>query len=394
MAPIPPELQAIMEKALPMEGEEGEPEAGDPKPEVAEQPAKPETADSKSTLRLAPDFEAPEPKPEVAVPEIEITDEMIDAEKSPKKQADMRKFRDALTALKGEVARLKEQPAAKPAEDAGLSAVVEQQRQQLADMSARLERQNAVAHPIFQQQFVQPRDAMFAQASETVKEAGGDVEAFERAMTLNGKNRTAALDEVVGNVESHILRTRLERLIDGIDSKEREINAALKDAKGLNEKMARDEKIARHEMIQRQEKELVSMLEATESRFLEGLDSPEGGKVKLEVLQKVGRKGYEWWDEQADDIRATAREILLKGTPQKIATAAVLAASCGAYKSLYENERRARMAAEKRNQAQDDAEPDLKDRRQTNGAADEFGPDANITDVALARLRRGDFNKR
>lgn len=395
MAPIPQELQDLMSRVLPIDSDP-QPDAPEPETPETEKPepsAKPQPSAEKTTLKLAPDFDQKPTEAKPEVPAVEITDEMIDAEKSPKKQADMRKFRDALETLKRENAQLREQPA-KTAEDPGLSTMVEEQKRQIEDLSSRLERQNALAHPIFQQQFVQPRNQMAAQALETVKEAGGDSEALERALSLTGKNRTAALDEIVGSVDSHVLRARLERLIDGIDTKDREIGAALKDAKGLNEKMSRDAKIQQHEMLQRQEQQLLSMLGSVEKSFLEGMESPEGGTTKLEVLQKVGQKGYEWWDEQADEIRATARDILLKGTPQKIAVAAVLAASCGAYKSLYENERKARQAAEKRNALKDDAEPDLKDRRQATTTTTEFAPDEDITKVALARLRRGDFTPR
>ncbi len=394
-APIPQELQDLMSRVLPVEGDTPapEPEDGEPPTPPEPEPAPEKTSTQKTTLRLAPDMDQPVPETKPAVPEFEITEEMIKAEKSPKKQADMRKAGEAIQKLRGEIARLSQQPA-QPVEDPGLSAVLEQQKAQISDLSSRLERRNAIDHPIFQQNFVQPRNQMAAQAVETVKEAGADADAFERALSLPGKHRTEALDDIVGSVDSHVLRARLERLIDGIDTKDREIAAALKDAKGLNERMAHDQKIAQHQMLQQQEKQLLSILDAVEHGLTEGLDAPDGTKTKLEVLQKVNRKGYEWWDTQVDEIRETAREILLKGTPQKIATAAVLAASCGAYKSLYENERKARIAAEKRNEASSDAEPDLKDRRSATTTSTEFSPDEDITKVALARLKRGDFNPR
>lgn len=407
-APIPPELQALMERVLPIDSDKPPQEAAEAPstklqaPEKQQAPKEDETGKKaadpeKSTLRLAPDFTAPEKKEEPKAPvepDVQITDEMIAAEKSPKKQADMRKFRDAFNSVKQENARLKEQPPQKT-DDPGAQAVIDRQNQQIIELSGRLERLNVQAHPEFQRQFVQPRNQMFGQALEIVKAVGGDPDAFERTMALSGKNKIAALDDMLKDIDSPVMRDRLGRLIDGIDAKDQEISAALKDSKGLSENLTRQETIARHEMLQRQEQQLKGLLGAATRNLSEGIEMPEGGKMQLEVLQKTGNPEFKWFDDQADDIRATAEEILLKATPEKMAVASVLASACGAYRSMWQSERAARKASDARLAAIEGAEPNLADRGKPKPAPEgEFAPDADITQVALTRLKRGDFDQR
>lgn len=402
-APLNPRLQALIDKALPSDGgikppaDEGLNLATNgentvdavktDEPPVEKPKAKTEPS---SDLRLAPDFSEPKPE-EPKVEEIEITDEMIAAERSPKKQADMRKFRTALETLKAENARLKSAPPAKT-EDPGAADIISQKDQQLAEMSAQLERLNLQAHPLFRQQLIEPRERMLGQAVDVVKEVGGDVEGFERAMTtLTGKARIAALDEIVDEIKSPILREKLGRLIDGIDTKDREIDGALKDAKGMSARLRNEEVVRNHEMLLQQEQQLKHLLGSARRQLEEGIPLKDGETLKLEVLKKVGQKGYEWWDEQVDDIDATAQEILFKATPDKMAIAAVLAASAGPLRSLWQAEQRARKAAEARLAEIEGADPgDLNGRRKAE-TVEEFGPDADITKVALSRLRRGDF---
>lgn len=405
-SPVPPEmkaeLDALMKRVLPMESDT--PEAVDaaadkPAADTAAATAVKAEPGDKAGLRLAPDLTEATPKPAqeslVAQVEKEMPEAPPEQFKTPKAQNDYKAWRTRNIELAREVERLKTLPPAAPekTEDPGTAAIIERQTAQITELSTRLERQNLQEHPLFQQQFVQPRNQMFGQALEVVKEAEINPEAFERAMTLTGKGRIAALDEIVKEVDSTVLRTRLERLIDGIDTKDREIAAALKDSKGLSAQLKQQETIQRHEQMVRQERQLTSMLEVAQRNLAEGFDTPDGGKLRLEVLKKTGKPEFKWWDDQVDDIIATSKEILLKGTPQKMAVAATLGAACGAYQSLYHAERTARLAAESRLAAIEGAEPDLGDRGKPKPVEGEFAPDEDIVKVAMAKLRRGDFGK-
>lgn len=397
-APLNPSLQKLMERVLPVDGDapEGDPEPSD-KPEATDKPegtdgqpepkpenkpkAKPEPSPA-SDLRLAPDFSAPEKKDEPKPEEIEITDEMIAAEKSPKKQADLKKFRQAFNDMKAENLRLKTAQPEKT-DDPGAQAIIDQQAAQITELSGTVERIKLEAHPKFQQDFVRPRNAMMAQAQQIVKDAGGDEEALERAQALTGKAKVAALDDIVAGVESPVLRARLERLLDGIEEKNQAIEHVLKDAKGATERLSRAETIERHKMLEQQEQQLKSLLGAARRELADNL--------KLEVLHKTGKPEFKWWDEQVDEIDATAQEILLKATPDKMAMAAYLAAAAGPLRAALQAERRAHDALKRWVAEMDEADPGtLKGDRKPEPQGD-FAPDADITQVALARLRRGDF---
>lgn len=400
-APIHPDLQALMERVLPIDGDAAgkvtpAPEPSAPETATTTAPAKtatdaptaPEKPD-KTTLRLAPDLTVPEkkepPAAESAVAQVEkeMPETPPEEVKTPKARENYKRWRETNLTLARQVDQLKAAPPAK-SDDPGAQAIIDRQNQQLAELSVRLERQNLREHPIFQERYIQPRQRMAGEAAEVVKLAGGDPEALERALSLVGKSRIAAFDDIVKDVESPVLRAKLERLIDGIDTKDGEIAAALKDSKGLSDKLGQEEKIARHEMLARQEQQLKSLLGAATRDLADNL--------KLEVLQKTGKPDFKWWDDQVDEIRATSEEILLKATPDKMAIASVLAAAAGPLRSMWQSERKARLAAEARLAEIEDAEPDLKDRRQPKPPEGEFAPDADITQVAMARLRRGDFN--
>jgi hypothetical protein len=137
---MPEGLRNLLDRVLPEGSDTGEQVEPDPEP-VEEQPEEkvekepevkpePKKAAAKAfdtTVRLAPDLSA---KPEEKVepePDIEITEEMIKAEKNPKKQADMRKLGKALDRYRTENAELKAKTSA-PVEDTGQQAMIEDRK--------------------------------------------------------------------------------------------------------------------------------------------------------------------------------------------------------------------------------------------------------------------------
>lgn len=388
-----PDLVKLLDKVLPIDDgpTASEPLPNGDEPPVLEtktetlkvEPAKTETPKvepEKDPIqsRLAPDV-APAKKEEPKEPEVKITDEMIAAEKSPKKQADMRKFRDALEHYKGEVARLKTAPAPKT-EDPGAQAIIEQQKTQIEQLSQIVQRSELKAHPRFQQRFVLPRTQNLTEAQGIIKDMGGDPDALEHALSLRGKAKVAALEDIFQGVESTVLRDKLGRLVDGIESIDREMETVLKDSKGTAEQLARQDKIAHHEQLMQQEQQLKSLLGAARKDLADNLG--------LEVLKKTGKPEFKWWDDQVDEIDATAHSILFEGTPDKMAFAAVLAASAGPLRAAWQAERKARMALEERLAAFEEAEPELRDKAaKAKDGAIEIPEDADMATAVTMRLR-------
>lgn len=369
----------------------------DPEPKPAEKPpekpaVEPEkpasTAPSEPkkddlTARLAPDFAAVEAAPVVPVtPDADLVelDAAIEAAPTPKAKADLGKFRDQLAALKTENQTLKARPTA-PAEDGDTKTVLEQTTKERDELLARLERYDLQASPAFQEKFMKPRQQKFDDARNIVKEAGGEADALVRAMSLTGKARMDALEEIAEAIPQQIMRGRFERLIEGIDNDTRIINEKLTNAKQAAQEEAKNETIRRHENNEKAAKEWKALLGAARSDLVEN--------VKLETLVKMGKPEFEWWDKQVDEIDEVAEEILLKSTPQKAAVAAYLAASAGAFRSMFQAERKARLASDARVRELEGAEPTLsQDRTVTKTETDSVAPD----DI-VSRLRAGAYRK-
>lgn len=347
--------------------------------------AVPAKDDKKSDLtsRIAPDFAALEVKPEVPdVPDPDLAelDAEIENAKTAKKKSDLQKLRTKLEALKTENATLKTRPAA-PADDPDTKTLLEMTQKERDELAARLERYDLQSSPAFQEKYMKPRQQKFDDAFRLVKEAGADANMLPRAMSLVGPQRIEALEEIAQSIPSQMMRGRFERLIEGIDEDTRVINEKLANAKQAVQEEAKNETIRRHETTEKMAKEWKSLLGAARADLLEN--------VKLEVLQKVNKPEFEWWDKQVDEIDAVAEEILLKSTPQKAVMAAYLGASCGAFRSMWQAERKARLAVEEENRALKGADPKLgQDRRPAKVESD-----AATTDDIISRLRTGAYKK-
>jgi hypothetical protein len=389
-----PDLQALLDRVMPKDDGSGLPD--EPKVEPAAKPTAPEPKVENAAVkievpkaekskaddfqsRLAPDLTKTEPEPAPAAVEIDWPEE-LPGNPTKKAQSDYKKWRgDYETALRKIQTLETAKPAAK-AEDSGSQAIIDQQKQQIAEMSTRLERQDVRSHPRFQQAFVIPRNQMMLQAQEIVKEMGGDPDALEKAMSLSGRNKVAALDEIVAGVDSTVQRDKLGRLLDAIESKDREMENVLKDSKGAAERLSQQEKIDRHQMIEQQTQQLKTMLGAARKDLADNL--------KLEVLHKVNKPDFKWWDDQVDEIDATAHSILFEGTPDKMAVAAILAASAGPLRSMWQAERKARMVAEERLAAIEEVEPKLGARPKPKEKDDGDVPeDADFATAVISKLR-------
>jgi len=354
-----------------------------PKVEPETPPVTPAKEADDLTTRLAPDFAALETPPVVpAVPDEDLValDAEIEAAPSAKKKADLKKLRDQLATLKTENQTLKSRPAA-PTDDPDIKSLLEMTTKQRDEALSRLERYDLAAHPAFQEKYLKPRQQKFDDAYNLVKEVGGNPEALRRAMLLVGEPRIEALEEIANAIPHQMMRGRFERLIEGIDADSKVINEKLANAKLAAQEEAKQETIRRHENNEKAAKEWKSLLGAARTDLVEN--------IKLETLMKTGKPEHEWWDKQVDEIDEVAEEILLKSTPQKAAIAAYLAASAGAFRSMYQAERAARLATEKEVRELKGAEPNLnQDRRPAKVDGDATEPDAIIS-----RLRSGAYKK-
>lgn len=360
----------------------------DKPPDKPEAPpaAEPEAKKSDDiTRRLAPDFSkvADDAAPKVDAtpdPELAQLDQAIKDAPTEKARIDMGKFRDRYAEFKKENQELKARPAA-PAEDPAQQTLVSELTKRAEEAEQRLERFDLMASPKFQREFIQPRAKAFQTAQGIVKEAGGDIALLERAMALGGKARTELLDEIRESIPSEMMRGRFDRQIEAIDAKTAEINERLADSKRAIEESRREETVQSHEQREKQKKQLEGLLGSAIRDLEENLG--------LEVLHKVGKPDFKWWDDQKDEILSVAREIYLDATPEKAALASVLAASAGPYRSMWQAERDARLAVEAENRELKGADPSITKERVIPKVDAESSDASSILD----RLRSGAYRK-
>lgn len=389
-APAPPappaSEQELHDAELPSLDKVIDPAPPAKEPVVVEE-KKPDDTKSDIQRRLAPDFTkvAETTTPEAVTAEraeyLKELDTMIEGAKSVKHKGDLTKFRDKLEGLEKEVTTLKAKPAPVTADDGTSKVVIERLEKELADRDERIGRLDLTQRPQFQRDFLVPRQKAFDAARAIVKEAGTDPVALERAMTLTGKARTDALEELAESIPGTMMRSRFDRYIEEVDKKTADINEAIKNHREKNADYQRQETIDKEQNIQKVTGELKTLLAAAHRELAE--------ETKLEVLQKVSDdKNFGWWNKQADEIKEIAEEILLKSTPEKAAIAAHLAASCGPYRELWKETQKALEHAERRLAEREDADPQLGQHRASKGSS-EFAPDADIADVITQKLRSG-----
>lgn len=387
---INPKLAALFEVQPVESGESSNgnkptnpPSATEPKVDLVVEPAKPaEPVIDPLRSKLAPDFPAitaePEQKPPVEAPT--VTPEMLAAETDPKRRESLRKMGEQLDRYKKEAEELR-QKAATPIEDAGVKAVLEQVTKERDELLSRIERVNLLESPKFQADHIIPRQKAFDSLAGLVKDYGSDIGALQRAMGSQGKAKIEALDAIREELPSAMLQSRFDRLVEDIENRTTTINEALRNSKQTAEELKRQETLSREERLQQEQKQWEGLLDAAHRNLLEN--------HKLEPLQKVDRPGYEWWNTQADEIRSIAKDILLNATPEKAATAAVLAGSADAFRKMWLAERAAREAGDKELAELKGADPSLR----TERAAQTIEGDPTDSSSIIAGLRAGAYKK-
>jgi hypothetical protein len=247
--------------------------------------------------------------------------------------------------------------------------LIEQQRQQITELTSAFERINVEANPRFQQQFVKPIENAKEQARGLVKEIGLDPDLFDRTMALTGKARIEAMDDLTEAIKSPSVNGQLINLVTQIDSMETQKRAVLSDLKGSGARLQQEERARQAAEMQQQEKRLSGLFDQTVTHLRD--------KVGFEFLKKSEAAGTEDWNKKVDSILATAEDILLRNTDEtQAAAAAVLAAQAPHYRAAFLSERAARLEAQKELAAIKGAEPGLE-----RGGAGEFDNDTPATSI-------------
>jgi len=299
-------------------------------------------------------------KPEAkASDEIPIPEEPPASIKTEKGKADWKQWRKQWAEMQAKVKQYESgQQQAVPSEEVNnLKAQNQQLMERLQQLSPVVERANIELHPAFQAQFIQPRQQMVAEGREALETAGADPAMLERAMSLTGKARIEALDEIFETVTSPTLRAKLEQVAWHIDSIDKQKAQVLADLPKAHERLQQEERIRNQQQMEQQEKHFLAVLDDSVGKLAE----------TFPLLREI--PGNDEWNATRQREIQSARELLTRTTdPAQLAAAAVMATQAPRLQQWALNERKLRLAAEKELAELRGAEPSLG--RRSNGSGE------------------------
>jgi hypothetical protein len=361
-------VERIFDKVYPMKGNveapkstppvtTTEPSATPPETPQTIAPTEPEPAlpDKTPTERKMPSFleEALKPEPsqvsdKPAPPTTEDwPEEFPDPKASDATKANWKKFRTEYNTLKEQV---KNRPAASPQDEAA-RARLQMLETQNKEMQTTLSRFGVEQNVEFQQNVLQPLHASWNEATRIVKDAGKDPQDLARALSLSGKAQFEALDELMvempesAKAEIHDA-IRAFRHFDVIRQN------ALRNAPQTYEQLRKKELERQYQSLNEQKQEMVS--------FFDDAVKTLRDEAKVEILRKTDDPESRWWNDQAQEIVDSAKNLYLENTDmKKMAIACVLAPMADKYRKLWMVERAQRANAEKTLKEKFGAEPSL-----------------------------------
>lgn len=355
------------------------PPAPDPVPPVT--PTK--AASDLAAARLAPDFAAlAETAPVVTTdPAIDMPEKAPEWAKTPKQQEDYQKWRKSQQELHREIETLRSRVSQTPAVDTESKAFTAQLQEENKGLLARIERYNLMESPNFQREHLQPRLKDFQSAQQILKDVGADPVELERALALSGKARIDMLEDIGEKIPHQMLRDRFGRLIESIDNRTRDINERLANHKQAMQEQQKNDLITQQQQRDRMVTEFESLLSSAHHDL--------STNVMPELFTKVGKPGFEWWNEAIDRDAKVAREALLESTPPKAAYAAVMASKLGTVLEMWRAERKLTQAQAKEISELKGAGPKITQDRRAAPVEKEGGETNDI----LGRLKSGFYKK-
>lgn len=299
--------------------------------------------------------------------------------KTEKGKADYRKWRQHQLSLEKRAdeleAKLGQSPPATDREQAAAARIAELEGH-LAEMSGEFEKIDIQRHPAFQRQFVQPRTEAFEAASTLLKDVEMEPALLDKALSLNGKARIQALDEITESIESPNVRMRLINHIDRIEQLDQARNAAMTDVKGQVQRMEGHERAERHRALQEQERQLLTNVDMA----ADNLKQNGFGMFLTEI------PGNDKHNEEVRRIIADAKGVFTQNTnAEQLAAVAVMGRVAPKALAWAIHERQARLTVEKELAELKGARPGL----EGEGTGAETGEAVEGISAAFARAKEG-----
>lgn len=364
------QLDAILEKMRPMPKDDSAPPPvpakepiPTPEPEVPAAPPvepveAPKPAAAPGPFDPPPSVlgEAPEKAGETLDPveqEYGTLPEQPPAEfKSKEAKENYAKMRQNHEKLKSDYRAALEASRQKPPVDEGMAAQLADLTARNAELNAIVERSAIESHPYVRQQFDEPRKQLFNIAASALKKVDIDPVRLGKILSLEGKDRVDAMDELYGEIESPTTREKVTNAIAQIDMLEEKKSEFLADRQGNVERMTQAEKAERYRQFAAQQESVKGML----SEVVDEITN----KFKFPFLKEANDPGSEQWNERVKQDKRWLEFMATENTDAREQLKCnVLARQAPYLLQAWQAERAAKMELEKKVAEYEGAMPSL-----------------------------------
>lgn len=327
----------------------------------------------------------PEPKKDESKTDSEPVKEEAPAELTGDKRKNFERLATGKYEAEKEVFDLRKklkQAESKAAEgDPGAKAKIEQLEGQLREYSERVSVADVRLHPEFQRQYALPRDQALEFAKTTYQDAGGDPKVIESALQLKGKARADRLDEIYGEITSKSLLGKLERAVDFVEAKDLEIEGVLKNSGEYAKQLKQQDQVRQTEFLQHHEEQTKKDLAAA-SKVL-------GEDYNIALFKRTDDPKFAWWNEQLDQMDREAEQLMLKTPdPKELAIASKMAVGFARAWKMYLEERKARIASDKRFADYKSGEPGLGGQDRSEAVTEEDDEKTPLKTLILGSIKK------
>lgn len=264
--------------------------------------------------------------------------------------------------------------------DPNAAAKIRELETKLQELSPLVEQTNLQRHPNFIATFTQPRAKLLEMAQKTVKDFGGDPAVLEKALSLNGRARSEALDEIYSEVTSTSEREELAGMVRNIKMLDQGASDAIQNAKLHNEKLAEQERLQNFQTHEKRVENVKGNLALAE-KFLRD-------EHNFEILKDTTDPELK---KTQDQIRSTAERLMLQTEdPAELSAAAYMAASCGVYRNIAKGQLEKIKSLEARLKDYEESEPTLNgDRPNASKTDDEHDDQEDFVGNLMKSLPKG-----
>lgn len=238
-------------------------------------------------------------------------------------------------------------------------------------MSEALTRFGLETNEQFQAQVIQPLHASYSRARQIVGDAGGDVEALDKALSLSGKAQYEALDAVYSDIPDSAKRAA-DKSLDRFRELSQVRANALRNAPQTFEQIRKNELLRQKQTLDSQKAEFEKAFDDTVTDLSD--------VRKFELFQESKDPETAWWNQIKPKIVDDAKNDYLNAAdPKVVAESAIARRSLPVVTELWKRALQRAVKAETELSEIRKSEPNLSESGGGTGAATEDAEDSKLS---------------